>query len=62
VTEKVILFCRERYTAELDWAGIALLLPGWTIRTCRRDEVISHVAGVDVVCPFGAANSPATRR
>lgn len=51
----VILFCRERFTAEIDWAAIGPLLPGWTIRTCPRGDVISHVAGVDVVCPFGAA-------
>lgn len=50
-----ILFCRERFTTEIDWAAIAPLLPGWAIRTCPRGDVVSHVAGVDVVCPFGAA-------
>ena len=55
MTANVILFCRERFTAELDWAHVGPLLPGWTIRTCRRDDVMSHVAGADVVCPFGAA-------
>lgn len=51
---KAILFCRERFTAEVGWEAIGPLLPGWTIRTCARNDVISHVAGVDVVCPFGA--------
>jgi phosphoglycerate dehydrogenase-like enzyme len=54
VSDKVILFCQERYTAEIGWQAIASLLPGWTIRTCSRNEVVSHVAGTDVVCPFGA--------
>jgi phosphoglycerate dehydrogenase-like enzyme len=54
VSDKVILFCRERFTAEVDWTAVGPLLPGWTIRTCSRRDVISHVAGVDVVCPFGA--------
>ncbi len=51
---QVVLFCRERFTAEIDWAAVAPLLPGWTVRTCPRDDVISHLDGVDVVCPFGA--------
>jgi phosphoglycerate dehydrogenase-like enzyme len=55
MTDQVILFCRERFTTEIDWAAIGPLLPGWTIKTCPRGDVISHVAGVDVVCPFGAA-------
>jgi phosphoglycerate dehydrogenase-like enzyme len=50
----VILFARERFTAELSWAEIAPLLPGWTIRTCPPSAVADHVSGVDVVCPFGA--------
>jgi phosphoglycerate dehydrogenase-like enzyme len=53
--DRVILFCRERFTAEIDWSPLAPLLPGWTIRTCPRNDVISHVADVDVVCPVGAA-------
>jgi phosphoglycerate dehydrogenase-like enzyme len=52
---KVILFCRERFTAELGWTAVAPLLPGWDIRTCPGDDVIAHLAGVDVVCPVGAA-------
>ena len=51
---RVILFCRERFTAELAWAELAPLLPGWTIRTCPPTAVAGHLAGVDVVCPFGA--------
>ncbi len=54
MTGKVILFCRERFTAEVDWAAIGPLLPGWTIRSSPRTEVAAHVAGADVVCPFGA--------
>jgi phosphoglycerate dehydrogenase-like enzyme len=50
----VILFGRERFTAELGWGQLAPLLPGWTIRCCPRTEVSAHLDGVDVVCPFGA--------
>ena len=49
-----ILFCRERFTAEISWDGLAPLFPGWEIRCCPRGKVIDHVAGADVVCPFGA--------
>jgi len=49
-----ILFCRERFTTEISWDGLAPLLPGWEIRSCPRGKVIDHVAGADVVCPFGA--------
>ena len=49
-----ILFCRERFTAEIEWDGLAPLLPGWEIRSCPRTKVIDHLADVDVVCPFGA--------
>ena len=54
MTGKVVLFGRERFTAELDWAQLGPLLPGWVIRTCPRTEIAAHLAGVDVVCPFGA--------
>ncbi len=54
MTGKTILFCRERFTTELDWACIGPLLPGWTIRTCPRTEIIPHLEGVDALCPFGA--------
>jgi phosphoglycerate dehydrogenase-like enzyme len=54
VTGKAILFCRERFTAELDWAAIGPLLPGWTISTCPPGDVAAHVADADVICPFGA--------
>jgi phosphoglycerate dehydrogenase-like enzyme len=50
----VLLFCRERFTAELPWTGIQPLLPGWEIRSCPRNAVADHLDGVDVVCPFGA--------
>ena len=51
---KAILFGRERFTAELDWTAIAPLLPGWTIRCCPRADLLAHLGGIDVVCPFGA--------
>jgi phosphoglycerate dehydrogenase-like enzyme len=54
VTGQTVLFCRERFTAELDWRDLEPLLPGWTIRTCERHDVVRHLAGVDVICPFGA--------
>ena len=51
---RTILFCRERFTTEISWDGLAPLFPGWEIRCCPRGKVIDHVAGADVVCPFGA--------
>jgi phosphoglycerate dehydrogenase-like enzyme len=51
---RTILFCRERFTAEISWDSLAPLFPGWEIRCCPRTKVIDHVAGADVVCPFGA--------
>jgi phosphoglycerate dehydrogenase-like enzyme len=53
-TSRTILFGRERFTAEIGWENLAPLLPDWEIRCCPRSKVIDHVAGVDVVCPFGA--------
>ncbi|HEY1643673.1 MAG TPA: NAD(P)-dependent oxidoreductase [Streptosporangiaceae bacterium] len=49
-----LLFGRERFTAELSWAGIGPLLPGWEIRACHPAAVGSHLDGVDAICPFGA--------
>jgi phosphoglycerate dehydrogenase-like enzyme len=49
-----VLFGRERYTAELAWAGLATLLPGWEITACPPDQVIKHLDGVDAISPFGA--------
>jgi phosphoglycerate dehydrogenase-like enzyme len=54
VTTRTVLFCRERFTAELDWRDLKPLLPGWTIRTCERTNVLDHLDGVDALCPFGA--------
>jgi hypothetical protein len=54
VTGRVVLFGRERFTAELAWTDLAPLLPGWTFRTCPPAAVADHLEGVDVVCPFGA--------
>jgi phosphoglycerate dehydrogenase-like enzyme len=50
-----VLFCRERFTAELAWTDLAPLLPGWQITTCPPGKVIDHLDGVDAVCPFGGA-------
>ena len=50
----VVLFGRERFTAERAWTDLAPLLPGWEIRTCHPAAVGEHLGGVDVVCPFGA--------
>jgi phosphoglycerate dehydrogenase-like enzyme len=54
VTGRVVLICRDRFTAEQDWTDLRPLLPDWTIRTCGSGDVIEHLAGVDVVCPVGA--------
>lgn len=49
-----VLFGREWFTRELPWQALAPLLPGWEITACPMGEVITHLAGADVVCPFGA--------
>ncbi|HEY5988006.1 MAG TPA: NAD(P)-dependent oxidoreductase [Streptosporangiaceae bacterium] len=53
-----LLFGREWFTRDLPWTGLAPLLPGWEIDTCRPAEVMAHLDGVDVICPFGAAIGP----
>ncbi|HEY7432918.1 MAG TPA: NAD(P)-dependent oxidoreductase [Streptosporangiaceae bacterium] len=50
-----VLFCREWFTRELAWDALAPLLPGWELACCPMDQVIAHLDGADVVCPFGAA-------
>jgi len=50
-----LLFGREWFARELPWTRLAPLLPGWQIDTCRPADVMAHLGGVDVVCPFGAA-------
>jgi phosphoglycerate dehydrogenase-like enzyme len=54
VTGPVVLFARDRFTAELGWDAIAGLLAGWTVRTCPPAAIGEHLDGVDVVCPLGA--------
>lgn len=49
-----VVFGRERFTREFPWTGLAPLLPGWEIQACPPGELIEHVNGADVVCPFGA--------
>jgi hypothetical protein len=54
VTARRVLFGRERFTAELDWAGLARLLPGWEVVASPPDQIADHLDGVAAVCPFGA--------
>jgi lactate dehydrogenase-like 2-hydroxyacid dehydrogenase len=49
-----VLFGRERFTAELDWAGLARLLPGWEVVASPPDQLTDHLDGVAAICPFGA--------
>jgi phosphoglycerate dehydrogenase-like enzyme len=49
-----VLFCREQISAELPWAGLGSVLPGWEIAACPPDRVAESLDGADVVCPVGA--------
>jgi phosphoglycerate dehydrogenase-like enzyme len=49
-----VLFGREWFARELPWRSLAPLLPGWELSSCPMDQVLRHLGGVDVVCPFGA--------
>jgi len=49
-----VLFAREQISAELSWAALESVLPGWEITGCAPGRVAEHLDGVDVVCPFGA--------
>jgi phosphoglycerate dehydrogenase-like enzyme len=49
-----LLFCREWFTRELRWEALAPLVPGWDLTSCPMDQIVAHLDGVDVVCPFGA--------
>ena len=49
-----VLFARAQISADLSWAEMGPLLPGWQLSACAGDEVGDHLDGVDVVCPFGA--------
>ncbi len=55
MTGRRILFGRERFTAGLDWADLAPLMPGWEISCCAPGEVARHLDGIDAICPFGAS-------
>jgi phosphoglycerate dehydrogenase-like enzyme len=50
-----VLFGREWFSRELPWQALAPVLPGWELAACPMDEVITHLGGVDVICPFGSA-------
>jgi D-isomer specific 2-hydroxyacid dehydrogenase, catalytic domain/D-isomer specific 2-hydroxyacid dehydrogenase, NAD binding domain len=49
-----VLFGRDRISADLSFDTLAPLLPGWQLTACPANQVIDHLDGVDVVCPFGA--------
>lgn len=49
-----VLFGRDQISAELSWETLRPLLPGWELAACAPNNVIEHLDGVDVVCPFGA--------
>jgi phosphoglycerate dehydrogenase-like enzyme len=49
-----LLLARPQISAELTWAGIAGLLPGWELVTCPRGAIAEHADGADVLCPLGA--------
>jgi phosphoglycerate dehydrogenase-like enzyme len=50
-----VLFARQEISAELSWAALESVLPGWEITACAPGRVAEHLDGVDVVCPFGGA-------
>lgn len=47
-----ILFCDPGYSESRD--RLAPLIPHWEIAACRREEITSNLAGVDVLVPYGA--------
>jgi phosphoglycerate dehydrogenase-like enzyme len=49
-----VLFGRDRISADLSWDTLVPLLPGWQLTACPANQVIDHLDGVNVVCPFGA--------
>lgn len=55
-----LLFAREHISADLSWAALAPLLPGWQLETCPPAGIAEHLDGVDVVCPLGAPLGAAT--
>jgi phosphoglycerate dehydrogenase-like enzyme len=55
-----ILFGSPRFSAELSWPDLADELPGWEISVSPRGQVAEHLAGVDVVCPWGSPVDAAT--
>ena len=49
-----VLFGREQISADLSFEQLGTHLPGWEIACCPPNKVADHLAGVDVICPFGA--------
>ena len=50
-----VLFARDQISAELSWAALASVLPGWEITAPAPGRLAEHLDGVDVVCPLGGA-------
>jgi phosphoglycerate dehydrogenase-like enzyme len=49
-----VLFCREQIGAQLAWAELGSVLPGWEIASCAPGQLAGSLDGTDVVCPLGA--------
>jgi len=45
-----ILFCEPGYPHSRE--QLAPLIPGWEIATCAKNEIVDHLAQVDVVVPY----------
>jgi phosphoglycerate dehydrogenase-like enzyme len=54
ISQQKVLFGVPRFTTELPWTDLAADLPGWEISACPRGQMADHVAGVDVICPWGS--------
>lgn len=47
-----ILFCEQGYAESR--RRLSALVPGSDLLTCKKDEVLASLAGVDVIVPYGA--------
>jgi phosphoglycerate dehydrogenase-like enzyme len=57
-----LLLARPEISADLSWAALAPLLPGWELATCRPGAIAEHADGADVLCPLGAPVSLETMK
>src|SRR5579864_2325230 len=48
-----VLFCESGYSESR--RRLLPLVPGWQIASCGKDEVLSSLAGVDALVPYGAS-------